>query len=154
MNAIISSLHHLEYFVLDHSKKCCSAEKSVTLLIILVFRPTIVRKRKIGITVGVLVAFICDIKVMTSSHRWPPIKPIINCFMFLSLNECHFFPQLKLQQERTARRISDEFTFFISLPFVWGKCGDGPVEFSADNDDSVCDIVTVLVECSSLKIML
>ena len=66
MNAIISSLHHFEHFVLNHPKKIPirrSAEKSVTLLIPFVFRAAVVRLGKIGITVVVLVAFIYDAKV-------------------------------------------------------------------------------------------
>ena len=60
------SLHHFEHFVLNHSKLIPirrSAEKSVTLLILLVFRAAIVRIGENGITVAVLVTFICDVKV-------------------------------------------------------------------------------------------
>ncbi len=116
MNAIISSLQHFEHFehfVLNHPKTKPirrSAEKSVTLLIPLVFRAAVVRIGKIGITVVVLVAFVCDFKVMTSSVDWPIVTMIQNCILFLSLNECHFFPEFELQQERTARIISDVIT--------------------------------------------
>jgi hypothetical protein len=113
MNAIISSLQHFEHFVLNHLKFIPirrSAEKSVTLLILFVFRAAVVRMGKIGLTVFVLVAFVCDAKVMTSSVDWPPDTLIHNCILFFSLNECHFFPEFELQQERTARRISDVFT--------------------------------------------
>ncbi len=113
MNATISSLQHFEHFVLNHPKKTPirrSAEKSVNLLILLVFRAAVVRLGKTGKTVFVLVAFVCDAKVMTSSVDWPIVTKIINCILYLSLNECHFFPEFELQQERTARRISDVFT--------------------------------------------
>jgi hypothetical protein len=60
MNAIISSLRHFEHFVLNHPKIIPirrSAEKSPTLLIVLVFGAAVVRSGKIGTTVVVLVAF-------------------------------------------------------------------------------------------------
>ncbi len=115
MNAIISSLHHFEHFVLNHPKIRPirrSAEKVVTLLIPFVFRAAVVRSGKIGMTVVVLVAFICDGKVIaiSSSVDWPPVNIIPNCLLFFSLNERHFFPEFELQQERTARRIGDGFT--------------------------------------------
>ncbi len=116
MNAIISSLQHFEHFVLNHPKikpMRRSTEKSVTLLIVLVFGAAVVRMGKIGKTVLVLVAFVCDAKVMITiksfSVGWPIVTIIINCILFLSLNECHFFPEFELQQERTARRISYQF---------------------------------------------
>jgi hypothetical protein len=158
MNAIICSLQHFEHFVLNHPKFSpirCSAEKSVTLSIPLVFRAAVVRSGKIGITFVVLVAFVCDAKVMTfSSVDWPIVTIIRNCILFLSLNECHFFPEFELQQERTARRISDLFPIFFPCPFLGGECGDGSVEFGADNGDGVWDIVAVSVECRSFKAVL
>ncbi len=66
MNAIISSLRHFEHFVLNHPKTIPirrSAEKSVTLLIVLVFRAAVVTRGKKGKTVLVFVAFVCDAKV-------------------------------------------------------------------------------------------
>jgi hypothetical protein len=105
MNAIISSLQHFEHFVLNHPKITPirrSAEKSPTLLIFLVFRAAVVRSGKIGKTVVVLVAFVCDCKVTTtifSSVDWPPVTIILNCKLLFFLNECHFFPEFELQQE-------------------------------------------------------
>jgi hypothetical protein len=157
MNAIISSLQHLEHFVLNHPKTRPirrSAEKSVTLLIPFVFGAAVVGIGKIGTTFVVLVAFVCDVKVLTFSVDWPPVTTIPNCILCLSLNECHFFPEFELQQERTARRISDVFTIFAPYPFLGGECGDGSVEFGADNGDGVWDIVAVFVECRSFKIVL
>ena len=157
MNAIISSLQHFEDFVLDHPKLITfrhSAEKSPTLLIPLVFRAAVVRIGKIGNTVLVLVAFISDDKVWSSSEDWPPVNIIMNCILFVSLNERHFFPEFELQQERTARRISDEFTLFVPLPFLGGECGDGSVEFGADDGDGVWGIVAVFVEGRSRKVVL
>ncbi len=157
MNAIIFSLQHFEHFVFNHPKIMpirCSAEKSPTLLITLVFRAAVVRRGKIGTTFVVLVAFVCDVKVTTTiSVSWPIVTIIHNCILFLSLNECHFFPEFELQQERTARRISDVFTIW-PCPFLGGECGDGSVEFGADNSDGVWDIVAVSVECRSWKIVL
>jgi hypothetical protein len=118
MNGIISSLQHFEHFVLNHPKIIPirrSAEKSVTLLIPFVFRAAVVRPGKVGITVLVLVAFICDVKVISSSVGWPIANIIPNCILFFSLNERHFFPEFELQQERTARRIGDGFTIFAPL---------------------------------------
>ncbi len=63
MNAIISSVQHFEHFVLNHPKTILirrSAEKSVNLLIVLVFGAAVVRRGKIGTTVFVLIAFVCD----------------------------------------------------------------------------------------------
>jgi len=74
--------------------------------------------------------------------------------LFFSLNECHFFPEFELQQERTARRISDAFAIFVACPFLGGECGDGSVEFGADEGDGVWDIVAVFVERRSFKIVL
>ncbi len=103
MNAIISSLQHFEHFVLNHPKILPirrSAEKSLTLLVFLVLRSAVVRMGKIGITIFVFVAFVCDAKVIdTSSVDWPIVIIIQNCILFLSLNECHFFPEFELQQE-------------------------------------------------------
>ena len=157
MNAIISSLQHFEHFVLNHPKTRPirrSAEKSVTLLIILVFRAAVVRLGKIGITVFVLVAFIYDAKVTSISVGWPPVNMIINCILFFSLNERHFFPEFELQQERTARRIGDVFTIFAPLKLWRSECGDGSVEFGAEDGDGVWGIVAVFVEGRSRKIML
>ncbi len=124
MNAIISSLQNFEHFVLNHPKIIPirrSAEKSVTLLILfLVFGAAVVRNGKTGKTVFVLVAFVCDCQVtitIFSSVDWPPVTIIHDCILFLSLNECHFFPEFELQQERTARRISDVFSIFVPFPF-------------------------------------
>ena len=152
MNAIISSLHHFEHFVLNHPKTRPirrPAEKSVTLLIVLVFRAAVVRMGKIGITAVVLVAFILDLKVISSSVDWPIANIIPNCIFFLSLNERHFFPEFELQQERTARRIGDGFTIFVPFELFRGKCNDGFVEFGADDGDGVWGIVAVFVEFSS-----
>jgi hypothetical protein len=159
MNAIISSLRHFEHFVLNHPKITPirrSAEKSVTLLILfLVFGAAVVRTGKIGKTVFVLVALVCDCKVtITSSVHWPIVTMILNCIFFFSLNECHFFPEVELQQERTARRISDGFPIFVPCPFLGGECGDGSVEFGANNGDGVWDIVAVSVERRSFKVVL
>jgi hypothetical protein len=157
MNTIIFSLQHFEHFVLNHPKSTpirCSAEKSVTLLVFLVFGAAVVRMGKIGSTFVVLVAFVCDAKVITISVDWPIVTIIINCFLFLSLNECHFFPEFELQQERTARRISDELIIIVPCPFLGGECGDGSVEFGADYGDGVWDIVAVSVECRSFKVVL
>jgi hypothetical protein len=103
MNAIIPSLQHFEHFVLNHPKTIPvrrSTEKSVTLLIHLVFGAAVVRSGKIGKTVFVLVAFVCDVKVTTtlssSSVAWPIVTLIPNCILFFSLNECHFFPEFEL----------------------------------------------------------
>jgi hypothetical protein len=156
MNAIISSLQHFEHFVLNHPKTRPirrSAEKSVTMLIVLVFRAAVVRIGKIGITVFVLVAFISDDKV-TFSVDWPIVNTILNCILFFSLNERHFFPEFELQQERTARKIGDPFPICVPLKLKRSECGDGSVEFSADDGDGVWDIVAVFVEGRSLKIML
>ncbi len=156
MNAIISSLHHFEHFVLNHPKIIPfrrSAEKSVTLLIALVFRAAVVRSGKIG-TTAVLVAFICDAKVMSSSVEWPIVNLIPNCILFLSLNERHFFPEFELQQERTARMIGDPFTIFVPLKLQRGECGDGSVGFGADDGDGVWGIVAVFVEGRSRKVVL
>ena len=84
-----------------------SAEKSVTLLIVLVFRAAIVRNGEIGMAAVVLVTFIVDVKVIPTSEYWTTIIRIRNCILFLSLNERHFFPEFELQQERPARRICD-----------------------------------------------
>jgi hypothetical protein len=156
MNAIISSLHNFEHFVINHCKFKpirCSAKNSPTLLILFVFRVIIVRRGKTGITFVVLVAFICDKKVMSTfsvmSIGWAIVEVVYDCVFFLSLSECHFFPEFELQQERTSRRIIDVFTIFISFPLLSCECSDGSVEFSADNCDSVCDIIAVSVECSS-----
>jgi hypothetical protein len=124
MNAIISSLQHFEHFVLNHPKVLPirrSAEKSLTLLVFLVLRAAVVTSGKIGVTFVVLVAFVCDAKVKTisisSSVDWPIVTIIQNCPLLFSLNECHFFPEFELQQERTARRISDVFPIFVPCPF-------------------------------------
>ena len=157
MNAIISSLQHFEHFVLNHPKITIirrSAEKSVTLLIVLVFRAAVVRIGKIGNTVLVLVAFISDDKVWSSSEDWPPVNIIINCIWFFSLNERHFFPEFELQQERTARRIGDPFTICAPLKLQRSECGDGSVEFGADDGDGVWGIVAVFVEGRSRKVVL
>ncbi len=122
-------------------------------MILLVFRAAVVRIRKTGITVVVLVAFILDLKVI-SSVGWPRINMIINCMMFFSLNERHFFPEFELQQERTARRIGDVLTIFVPLKLQRSECGDGSVEFGADDGDSVWGIVAVFVEGRSRKVML
>jgi hypothetical protein len=66
----------------------------------------------------------------------------------------HFFPKFELQEERATGRISNKFTIFVSFPFQRSKCGDGSVEFSADDGDCIWGIVAVFVKCSSLKIML
>jgi hypothetical protein len=125
MNGIISSFHYLKYFVLNHPKFIpifCSAEMSVALLIIFVFKVEIVRMGEVGIAVSVLVTFICNTKVMPTfkqssvSECCPDIIPIVNCKLFLPLNERHFFPEFKLQQERTARRITNILLIFEPLP--------------------------------------
>ena len=155
MQSIISSLHHFEHFVLNHPKIIPirrSAEKSVTLLIPLVFRAAVVRLGKIGITV-VLVAFISDDKV-TFSVDWPIVNTILNCILFFSLNERHFFPEFELQQERTARKIGDPFPICAPLKLQRGECGDGSVEFGADDGDGVWGIVAVFVEGRSRKVVL
>jgi hypothetical protein len=109
---------------------------------------------KIGIAVFVLVTFVCNVKVMSTTECWAEFKIIKNCILLFSLNNCHFFFEIKLQQKRTARRINDGFIIFVSSPFQRSKCGDGFVEFSADNGDCIGDIVAVFVKCSSLKIVL
>ena len=119
-----------------------------------VFRAAVVRIGKIGITVVVLVAFICDVKVISSSVGWPIVNMIINCILFFSLNECHFFPEFELQQERTARRIGDVFIICAPLKLQRGECGDGSVEFGADDGDGVWGIVAVFVEGRSRKVVL
>jgi hypothetical protein len=157
MNAIISSLHHFEDFVLNHPKIIPirrSDEKSPTLLIIVVFRAAVVRSGKIGTTVAVLVAFICDDKVTSCSVAWPMATITINCILFLSLNERHFFPEFELQQERTARRIGDEFRIGAPLKLWRSECGDGSVKFGADDGDGVWDIIAVFVEGRSRKVVL
>ncbi len=156
MNTIISSLNHFEHFIINHSKIkpiCCSAKKSVTLLIFFIFRAAIVRRGENGTTLCELVTIILYPKVIIPVS-WTPSNPIINCVLFFSLNECHFFSEFKLQQERTKRRIRNIITLFITLPFKTSKCGDCSVEFSSDNGHCIRDIIAVFMECSSLKIVL
>ena len=91
---------------------------------------------------------------MTISVDWPTVTIIPNCILFFSLNECHFFPEFELQQERTARRIGDPFTIGAPLKLWRSECGDGSVEFGADDGDGVWGIVAVFVEGRSRKIVL
>jgi hypothetical protein len=121
-------------------------------LILFVFRAAVVRSGKFGITVVVLVAFICDAKVSITVD-WPIANNIPNCILFFSLNERHFFPEFELQQERTARRIGDPFTI-CPLKLQRSECGDGSVEFGADDGDGVWGIVAVFVEGRSRKVVL
>ncbi len=99
IKAIICSLHHFENFVLNDSKITPlrrSTKKSVTLLIPFVFSDGIVRMGKIGITVVVLVTFVCDVKVMPTckktfvSESWADIIPIKNCKLFIPSIKSHF----------------------------------------------------------------
>ena len=108
---------------------------------------------KFGITDVVLVAFVCDGKV-SITVEWPPVNNIINCILFLPLNERHFFPEFELQQERTVRRIGDAFPIGAPLKLQRSECGDGSVEFGADDGDGVWGIVAVFVEGRSRKVVL
>ncbi len=157
MQSIICSLHHFEHFVLKHSKIkaiCCSAKKSPSLLILLIFISAIIDMREKGIAVFIFVTFICDVKVMYITKSWPEFLIIKNCILFLFLNKRHFFPKLQLQQKRTVRRISYILTIFFSLPFLTSECGYSFIKLSTDDCDIIWGFIAVSVECSSLKIML
>ncbi len=120
IDVIISSSQHLKYFVFNYSKIIHirrPAIKSVSLLVLLVFRAEIVRMWKNGIAVAVFITFILDHKVTSTPKSWATTILVKNCTVLSSLNERHFFLEFELQQERTARRITNVCTIFVSFPF-------------------------------------
>jgi hypothetical protein len=150
------SLDHLEHFVLNHSE-CIpvgrTAEGSIALLTDFVFSAAVVRSWKVCVTVLFLIAVICDNNVMSSSECWTPIWAIPNCFSLLPLYECHFLPEIELQQEGTSGEVSNRLTIWRS-PFERSVGDDGFAELSADDSNSIRNIIAELMKFGSLKIML
>jgi hypothetical protein len=68
------------------------------------------------------------------------------------LDECHFLPEIELQQEGAARGVSNPL--LRRCPFERSVGGDGFAELSADDGNGVRNIVATLVELGSLKAVL
>jgi hypothetical protein len=150
------SLDDLVHFVLSHSEIILvgsPAEGSVTLLIVLsVFAAVVVRKGKVCITARVLVAAVFDTNVVPSPECWTIIWIITNCISLISLDECHFLPEIELQQEGVAGRVSNFFT--DRCPFERSVGGNGLAELSANDGKSIRNVVAELMEFGSLKAVL
>jgi hypothetical protein len=104
------SLDHLEHFVLSHFKGVPvgrPAEGSVTRLTLSVFAAAVVRKRKICVALRHLVAAVCDTNITPSPEYWTIIWIITNCLSLLSLDECHFLPEIEVQHEGAAGGVSN-----------------------------------------------
>jgi hypothetical protein len=106
------SLDDLVHLVLSHSEIILvgrPAEGSITLLTVLfVFAAAVVRMGKVCITARVLVAAVFDTNVVPSPECWTQIWMIINCVLLLSFDECHFLPEIELQQEGAVGGVSNE----------------------------------------------
>jgi hypothetical protein len=79
---------------------------------------------------------------------------IKNCILLLSLDECHFFLEIELQQEGAAEGVSNPLIIGRS-PFERSVGGDGLVELSADdNSNCVRNFIAALVELGRPKTVL
>jgi hypothetical protein len=144
----------LEHFVLSHSESVFvryPTEGSVILLTLLVFAAAVVRRRKVCVTFRVLVAAVSDDHIEPSEY-WTIIWMSRNCLSLLSLDKCHFLPEIELQQEGAAGGVSNVIT--DRCPFERSVGGDGLVELSADDGNSFRNVVAELMELGSLKTVL
>ena len=116
----------------------------------MVFPVAVVGIGEIRITVLVLVRFVNNFKVGTSSECWTIVFAIVNCVIWLS--ESHFLFEFELEEERTFRIISDIASH--RTPLEWGVGCDGFAELSADDGHCVADSIAALVELRDSEVVL
>jgi hypothetical protein len=92
---------------------------------------------------------------MPVSECWTIIWIIADCLSLLSFDECHFLPEIELQQEGAARGVSNILTIDIrGCPFERSVGGNGLAELSTDDGNCVFNVVAELVKLGSFELML
>ena len=142
---------HFEHFVLQHFEVLASS-KSIPALLAIYIRLIlkVVWARETSKTIVVCIAFIIDTNVIATSKGWAIVCIAVNCV--LRLRELHFLFEVHLQQERFPSVIHSVSTTCNLVPFERSVACDRSVEISADDGESVLNIVAMFVElcCAEL----
>ena len=151
----IGSADNLEYFVLRNFVifvGCCSGKGGVAGLAVGVWSRTsyVVPVRKVTIWIAVGVAAVIYPNIMTISKCWTVWSMAVNQIAAIVRN--HFLEKIQLQKKRFHSLIT---IISISLiPGVWRKSSNRFLKLSPNNNQSIRNVITILVKCCWPKCMI
>ena len=139
--------HHFEFTIL-----CCSCKQGIGILLIdvFVFFLCVETWGKTCMRIFVLIAFIWDHQVMTTSECWSVIWMAVD--QILHTKSCKFIHQIKRHQECSLRLIPVK-PFVCCVPHVMSKATNSFAKLSLDESKCVRNIVTVFVESRGWEVI-